>query len=75
MLFVRFKDVIAVSIAAVFCETDDLADNSDDSRSTVDSEIGKADYWTCVQCNTSNNNPLFRYCERCYKVIFNYFLI
>ena len=56
-------------LAAICNETDmGLADDSDDSRSTVDSEIEKADYWTCVQCNNKNNNPLFRYCEKCYQV-------
>ena len=56
-------------IAAIYNESDiGFADDSDNSRSTVDSEIGKADYWTCVQCNNRNNNPLFRYCEKCYQV-------
>lgn len=56
-------------IAAIYNETDfGFADDSEDSRSTVDSEIGRADYWTCVQCTNKNNNPLFRYCEKCYQV-------
>lgn len=61
-------------IAAIYNETDiGFADDSDDSRSTVDSEIGRADYWTCVQCTSKNNNPLFRYCEKCYKIRKNFF--
>lgn len=60
--------VIAIAHAA--CDSDvGLADDSDDSRTSRDSEISLADYWTCFQCNTSNNNPKFRYCDKCYTVI------
>ncbi|XP_033214976.1 E3 ubiquitin-protein ligase Mdm2-like isoform X2 [Belonocnema kinseyi] len=69
------EDIVTMGVlAALYNETDmGLADDSDDSRSTVDSEIGKADYWTCVQCNNKNNNPLFRYCEKCYQIRKNFF--
>jgi E3 ubiquitin-protein ligase Mdm2 len=45
----------------------DSSGNSD-SPPTIDPEVPRADYWTCVQCKNENNNPLFRYCEKCYKV-------
>ncbi|XP_043280411.1 E3 ubiquitin-protein ligase Mdm2-like isoform X2 [Venturia canescens] len=59
----------AIAAAAAMCDSDvDLADDSDDSLTSRDSEISHADYWTCVQCNNKNNKPLFRYCEKCYRV-------
>jgi hypothetical protein len=39
-----------------------------DSQLAIDPEVPRTDYWTCVQCKNRNNNPLFRYCEKCYKV-------
>lgn len=67
-----FQELVTIGvITTAICDESDLgwADNSSDvSRNSIDSEIGLADYWTCVQCNTRNNNPLFRYCEKCYQV-------
>ncbi|XP_069695305.1 E3 ubiquitin-protein ligase Mdm2-like isoform X2 [Periplaneta americana] len=54
----------------VFCDEEpSLLDNSSDSSDVplLDPEVPRADYWTCVQCKNKNNNPLFRYCEKCYK--------
>ncbi|XP_011497555.1 PREDICTED: E3 ubiquitin-protein ligase Mdm2-like isoform X2 [Ceratosolen solmsi marchali] len=51
-----------------FCDSDGLADGSDDSTSSIDSEIKKVDFWTCVLCKNPNNNPMFRYCEKCYQL-------
>lgn len=50
--------------------TDDfiLADTEDDTDGSVDLELGQADYWKCVKCNNKQNNPLYRYCEKCYQV-------
>ena len=45
----------------------DSSGNSDSSP-TIDLEVPRADYWKCVQCKNEKNNPLFRYCEECYKV-------
>ncbi|XP_011308568.1 E3 ubiquitin-protein ligase Mdm2 [Fopius arisanus] len=68
------EDIIPQGILAELIESDmDQADNSDDSRSSFDSEIGRADYWTCVQCNMKKNNPLFRYCEKCFQIRKNFF--
>lgn len=63
---------MTVDILAAISESEDLyldrVEDSDATSTSIDSELGKADYWTCVQCNTTNNNPLFRYCEKCYQV-------
>ncbi|XP_031788197.2 E3 ubiquitin-protein ligase Mdm2 isoform X2 [Nasonia vitripennis] len=61
------ENIVAVEFIA-FRDTEGLADDSDDSRSSIDSEIKRADFWTCVQCKNPNNNPMFRYCEKCYQV-------
>uniref|UniRef100_A0A336M176 CSON009607 protein n=1 Tax=Culicoides sonorensis TaxID=179676 RepID=A0A336M176_CULSO len=45
----------------------DTEDSQLDSDS-ADPELGKADYWECVKCKNKQNNPLYRYCERCYQV-------
>lgn len=44
-----------------------LAD-SEDSDEATDPELGPADYWQCVKCKNMKNNPLYRYCEKCYQV-------
>ncbi|XP_015597579.1 E3 ubiquitin-protein ligase Mdm2 isoform X2 [Cephus cinctus] len=68
------EDIMAIGVLTAICDTDlGLAADSEDSRSSIDSEIGRADYWTCVQCNADNNNPLFRYCEKCYQIRKNFF--
>ena len=45
-----------------------LADTEEDSDGSIDPEIGQADYWHCVKCKHRKNNPLYRYCEKCYQV-------
>lgn len=45
-----------------------LADTEDDTDGSIDLELGQADYWKCVKCNNRQNNPLYRYCEKCYQV-------
>lgn len=45
-----------------------LADTEDDTDGSIDLELGQADYWKCVKCNNKQNNPLYRYCEKCYQV-------
>lgn len=45
-----------------------LADTEDDTDGSIDLELGQADYWKCVKCNNLQNNPLYRYCEKCYQV-------
>ncbi|XP_015112607.1 E3 ubiquitin-protein ligase Mdm2 isoform X2 [Diachasma alloeum] len=68
------EDVLPQGMLADIIESDlDPADNSDDSRSSIDSEIGRADYWTCLQCSTKKNNPLFPYCEKCFQIRKNFY--
>lgn len=33
-----------------------------------DPELGRADYWTCIKCKNQKNNPMYRFCEKCYQV-------
>lgn len=44
-----------------------VADLSDFSDRSSDPEISKADYWKCVRCGTTNKNPCFRLCIRCFR--------
>lgn len=44
-----------------------LAD-TEESDGPTDVELGRADYWTCVKCKNRQNNPMYRYCEKCYQV-------
>ncbi|PSN34368.1 hypothetical protein C0J52_07824 [Blattella germanica] len=63
--------LICAAGMVALCEGDlsTLADNSEnsDSNQKFDPEVPRSDYWTCIQCNNKNNNPVFRYCEKCYK--------
>lgn len=47
---------------------DDDAD-TEESNAPTDPELRRADYWTCIKCKNKNNNPIYRYCEKCYQVI------
>ncbi|KAK0078123.1 hypothetical protein PV325_003016 [Microctonus aethiopoides] len=70
------EDFLAVGVSAELKNSDldlDRVEDTDESLTSLDSEISRADYWTCIQCNTTNNNPLFRYCERCYQLRKNFF--
>jgi hypothetical protein len=44
------------------------AEDSDNSRQG-DSSIGLTDFWTCIQCKSQNDNPQFRYCDKCFQVV------
>jgi len=66
------QGILCAAEMVVLCDDEfslfaDSSGNSD-SPPTIDPEVPRADYWTCVQCKNENNNPLFRYCEKCYKV-------
>lgn len=52
---------------------DSWADSSSISSDMDDPELSRADFWTCVKCKAQNNNPMFRYCEKCFKVRKNFF--
>lgn len=46
-----------------------LADTEEsDGTDRPDPELGLADYWKCVKCKNQQNNPMYRYCEKCYQV-------
>ncbi|XP_023719542.2 E3 ubiquitin-protein ligase Mdm2 isoform X2 [Cryptotermes secundus] len=70
-------DIMCAAGMVVICddEPSQFADTSGNSDSplNVDPEVPRADYWTCVQCKNMKNNPLFRYCEKCYEVRKNFF--
>lgn len=38
-----------------------------------DSEFDLCDYWHCAQCGAENNNPLYRYCEKCFQIRKSFF--
>ncbi|KAJ9582511.1 hypothetical protein L9F63_003204 [Diploptera punctata] len=71
-------DVMYTVVTKVNVDKDELstlADSSGNSDSNVifDPEIPRADYWTCLNCKNQNNNPNFRYCEKCYKLKKDFF--
>lgn len=51
---------------------DSWADSSSISSDMDDPELSRADFWACVKCKAQNNNPMFRYCEKCFKVGIKY---
>lgn len=53
------------------------ADDADteESDAPTDPELGYADYWTCIKCKNQKNNPMYRYCEKCYQVNPNFLLV
>lgn len=48
--------------------TTDIFADTEESDAPTDPELGRADYWTCVKCKNRQNNPMYRYCEKCYQV-------
>ncbi|XP_063238079.1 uncharacterized protein LOC134539744 isoform X2 [Bacillus rossius redtenbacheri] len=63
-----FPGVLAATIAMQDSDYTSFVDGSEESSERPDSELSMTDYWSCVQCKEKNNNPLFRFCERCYRV-------
>ncbi|KAJ8683115.1 hypothetical protein QAD02_018907, partial [Eretmocerus hayati] len=61
------ENILAVEFLP-FCESEGLADDSDASRSSNDSNVRRAAYQSCIQCKKLNTNPSFRYCEKCYQL-------
>lgn len=65
------NEIIATKVIEVSIRDDgDLvfADSEQTESNGSDSEIDLHDYWYCAQCLAANNNPLYRYCEKCFKV-------
>ncbi|GAB0094075.1 hypothetical protein DMENIID0001_092970 [Sergentomyia squamirostris] len=50
-----------------------FADTETSDGSATDPELRRADYWECVKCKNKQNNPLYRYCEKCYQIRKNHF--
>lgn len=46
----------------------EFADSEHTGSGDSDSEMDLYDYWKCAQCRAENNNPLYRFCEKCFKV-------
>lgn len=62
-----------MAVQALYASTTTTSDDEYIQADTEDSdvndpELGRADYWECVKCKNKQNNPLYRYCERCYQV-------
>ncbi|KAJ0183066.1 hypothetical protein K1T71_001042 [Dendrolimus kikuchii] len=70
------NDIIATKVIEVSVGDDgelQLADSEQTDSYESDSEIDLHDYWYCAQCRAKNNNPLYRYCQKCFKVRKNFF--
>ncbi|XP_022124600.2 protein Mdm4-like [Pieris rapae] len=69
-------DIITTKVLEVSVGDDgelQLADSEQTLTDDDDSEIDLHDYWLCAQCQTKNNNPRYRYCEKCFKVRRDFF--
>lgn len=69
------KDCVVAAVARAMFDTSssDMNDlcflaDTEESDGPMDVELGRADYWTCVKCKNRQNNPMYRYCEKCYQV-------
>lgn len=70
--------VAAVARAMFDTSSSDMNDlcflaDTEESDGPTDVELGRADYWTCVKCKNRQNNPMYRYCEKCYQVTIELF--
>ncbi|KAK4881483.1 hypothetical protein RN001_004802 [Aquatica leii] len=63
---------VAGAITAVICEPSlepSLTDGEDsDNSSLAEIQIQRTNYDACMQCKLRNDNPLFRYCKKCFQV-------
>ncbi|XP_063706555.1 uncharacterized protein LOC134835599 isoform X2 [Culicoides brevitarsis] len=68
-LYLSTLNNIAIEALYASSSSDDefIQVDTDDSDGN-DPELGRADYWECVKCKNKQNNPLYRFCERCYQV-------
>lgn len=65
------NEIIATKVVEVSVGDDgdlQFADSEQTESEAMDSEVDLCDYWSCAQCLAKNNNPLYRYCEKCFKV-------
>ncbi|XP_055302389.1 E3 ubiquitin-protein ligase Mdm2-like [Sitodiplosis mosellana] len=74
-------DMVEVVAKALFASSSDSDDieifaqdaDTEESDAPTDPELGRADYWTCIKCKNRKNNPMYRYCEKCYQIRKNHF--
>ncbi|XP_047530915.1 E3 ubiquitin-protein ligase Mdm2-like [Vanessa atalanta] len=69
------NEIITTKVVEVVVGDDgelQLAD-SECTDSSSDSELDLHDYWSCAHCRAPNNNPLYRYCQKCFNVRKNFF--
>lgn len=69
-------DIIATKVIEVSVGDDgelQFADSERTDSHESDSELDLYDYWNCAQCRATNNNPLYRYCYKCFQVRKNFF--
>lgn len=62
--------MMLAAAAAVLCDTSLEAwvtDGEDSDSSSDETSFGRTDFSTCVQCRGENDNPLYRYCEKCFQ--------
>ncbi|KAJ8723560.1 hypothetical protein PYW08_003472 [Mythimna loreyi] len=70
------NDIIATRVVEVSVGDDgelQFADSERTDSHSSDSELDLHDYWNCAQCRAQNNNPLYRYCFKCFQVRKNFF--
>lgn len=70
------NDIIATKVIEVSVGDDgelQFADSERTDSHESDSEMDLYDYWNCAQCRAENNNPLYRYCHKCFQVRKNFF--
>lgn len=63
-------DMMLAAAAAVMCDSSIEAwvtDGEDSDSSSDETSFGRTDFSTCVQCKGENDNPLYRYCEKCFQ--------
>lgn len=70
MVEVVAKALFASSSSSDSDEFEIFAQDADteESDAPTDPELGRADYWSCIKCKNQKNNPMYRYCEKCFQV-------
>ncbi|XP_018571357.1 uncharacterized protein LOC108911025 isoform X2 [Anoplophora glabripennis] len=63
--------MMLAAAAAVICDTsleNWITDCEDSDNSSLEElSFKEVDFSTCIQCKSDNNNPLYRYCEKCFQ--------
>lgn len=70
MVEVVAKALFASSSSSDSDEFEIFAQDADteESDAPTDPELGRADYWKCIKCKNDKNNPMYRFCEKCFQV-------